>query len=76
MDSLTDEQKAGMAKYDKDLYLEEDCINGTVPLPVHCNYLGLGQECRGCFTTCDGAERYLEDFAAEYAVWVRLASNL
>ncbi|CAB1114879.1 unnamed protein product [Ectocarpus sp. CCAP 1310/34] len=35
--------------YDKGLYLEPDCVNGASPMPVHCNYMGLGQECRGCF---------------------------
>lgn len=59
-----------LAIYDKDLYLEPDCVNGAVPLPVHCNYMGLGQECRGCFMTCDGATRYTDDFADEIAVWV------
>lgn len=56
--------------YDKDLYLEDGCVNGAVPLPVNCNYMGLGQACRGCFTTCAGAQKYMEDFPDEIGVWV------
>lgn len=56
--------------YDKDLYLEPNCVNGHSPLPVHCNYMGLGQECRGCYMTCCGAMKYMADFADEYAEWV------
>lgn len=56
--------------FDQDLYLEPACTSGATPLPVHCNYMGIGQECRGCYMTCDGVSRYLEDFAEEYAVWV------
>lgn len=61
--------------YDKDLYLEPDCVNGAVPLPVHCNYMGLGQECRGCYMTCEGVERYMEDFADEIEEWVSMTPN-
>ena len=57
--------------YDKDLYLEPNCVNGYTPLPVHCNYMGLGQECRGCYKTCDGAAKYMADFPSEVAAWVR-----
>lgn len=68
--AMSDAAVEQLDMYDKDLYLEADCVNGVVPLPVHCNYMGLGQECRGCFLTCDGATRYQEDFAAEIDVWV------
>lgn len=57
--------------YSKDLYLEPGCVNGTTPLPMHCNYMGLGQECRGCYMTCMGVMMYMQDYAEEYAIWVR-----
>lgn len=61
--------------YDKDIYVDSDCVDGETPLPVHCNYMGVGQECRGCFTTCDGAERYMIDYAEEIAEWVSRAEQ-
>ncbi|CAM9668249.1 unnamed protein product [Ectocarpus sp. 12 AP-2014] len=67
--SLSDAAQEQLSMYDKGLYLEPDCVNGASPMPVHCNYMGLGQECRGCFMTCDGATRYLDDFAEEISVW-------
>lgn len=60
-----------MDMFGKGLYLEPACVDGTQPLPMHCNYMGIGQECRGCFMTCDGATSYIENFADEIAVWVR-----
>lgn len=67
--ALSDAAQEQLDVYDKDLYLEPDCVNGAVPLPVHCNYMGLGQECRGCYLTCDGATKYMEDFPEEIEVW-------
>eukprot|EP00904_Undaria_pinnatifida_P012394 jgi/Undpi1/8285/HiC_scaffold_25.g10754.m1 len=58
-----------MDMFGKGLYLEPACVDGTQPLPMHCNYMGIGQECRGCFMTCDGATSYIENFADEIAVW-------
>lgn len=69
-DELSGAAQGQLDIYDNDLYLEPNCVNGYTPLPLHCNYMGLGQECRGCFMTCDGAKKYKTDFAAEYAVWV------
>lgn len=71
LSALSDAALEQLSIYDKDLYLERDCVNGATPLPVHCNYMGLGQECRGCFLTCDGATKYMGDFSEEIAVWVR-----
>lgn len=71
MSALSDAAAEQLSIYDKAVYLEPDCINGATPLPVNCNHMGLGQECRGCFLTCDGAMKYMEDFAAEIAQWVR-----
>ncbi|CAM9343904.1 unnamed protein product, partial [Hapterophycus canaliculatus] len=69
LSALPDAAVEQLNMYDKDLYLEDDCINGAVPLPVHCNYMGLGQACRGCYTTCAGAEKYMETFPDEIGVW-------
>lgn len=68
--ALSDAAVEQLDIYDKDLYLEPDCVNGATPLPVHCNYMGLGQECRGCYMTCDGVMQYMEDFASEVEIWV------
>ena len=70
--SLSQAAQEQLDIYDKDLYLEPACVNGTVPLPVHCNYMGLGQECRGCYMTCEGAMKYMDDFPQEIADWVSL----
>lgn len=69
LSALSDAAMEQLNIYDKDLYLEPDCVNGTTPLPVHCNFMGLGQECRGCFLTCDGAMKYMDDFPDEITVW-------
>lgn len=71
MSALSGAEVEQLGIYGKDLYLEPDCVNGATPLPVHCNYMGLGQECRGCFLTCDGATQYMDDFSEEITVWVR-----
>ncbi|CAN0035810.1 unnamed protein product [Ectocarpus fasciculatus] len=61
IDSLSDADQQQLALYDSDMYLEDDCVNDSTPLPLSCNYMGLGQECRGCFLTCVGALKYMED---------------
>jgi len=68
--ALSDSDLEQLSIYDKDIYVDSDCVDSETPLPVHCNYMGLGQECRGCFKTCDGALRYMDDYAAEIAEWV------
>lgn len=74
--ALPEAAREQLDKYDKELYLEPDCVDPSTPLPMHCNFMGLGQECRACFMTCDGAERYIMDFADEYAVWVSAPAGL
>lgn len=68
--ALSDADLEQLSIYDKDIYVDFDCVDSETPLPVHCNYMGVGQECRGCFTTCDGALRYMGDYAGELDVWV------
>ena len=63
-----------LAMYDKDLFLDSNCVDDATPLPFHCNFMGIGQECRGCFTTCDGAAMYIEAFAEEIAVFVSITT--
>ncbi|CAM9210567.1 unnamed protein product [Ascophyllum nodosum] len=64
--SLSDATQEQLAIYAKDIYIEPDCLGGATPLLL-CNYLGLGQECRGCFTTCDGAQDFVSDNPGEIA---------
>ena len=47
--SLNDANQQHLALYDNDMYLEDDCVKDSTSLPLSCNYMGLGQECRGCF---------------------------
>lgn len=56
--------------YDKGMYIDPECSDTSIDPLNHCNYLGIGQDCRGCYMTCEGAMRYKEDFAAEYAIVV------
>lgn len=71
LEALSDAAVEQLEIYDKGLYLEPNCANGFTPMPVHCNYMGLGQECRGCFESCDGAMKYMDDWPQEIDVWVR-----
>ncbi|CAM9934883.1 unnamed protein product [Ectocarpus sp. 6 AP-2014] len=48
--NLTDEQVAVLASYDnggKQVVCDPTCLDGVTD-PLHCNYFGLGQICRGC----------------------------
>ncbi|CAM9211322.1 unnamed protein product [Ectocarpus sp. 12 AP-2014] len=48
--NLTDEQVADLASYDnggKQVVCDPTCLDGVTD-PLHCNYFGLGQICRGC----------------------------
>lgn len=63
-----------MDKYGKDLYIDPACSETSIDPVNHCNMFGIGQNCRGCYNTCEGALLYKEDFAAEYAVVVSLIS--
>ncbi|CAB1118868.1 unnamed protein product [Ectocarpus sp. CCAP 1310/34] len=48
--NLTDEQVAILASYDnggKQVVCDPTCLDGVTD-PLHCNYFGLGQICRGC----------------------------
>ena len=67
--SMTAADQMQLDVYDTDMYLDPACVSDNIP--NGCNYFGLGQECRGCFMTCDGASTYLEDKAQEIAEKVR-----
>lgn len=74
MSTLSDAAKEQLSIYDKSIYVEPDCVDSATPLPVHCNQMNLGQECRGCYLTCEGARKYIEDFAGEIDEWVSAAA--
>lgn len=60
-----------LATYDNDIQLDDECVNNEDrKLVVGCNYMGLGQTCRGCYMTCQGALRYLEDYPDQIEEWV------
>lgn len=73
MDALTEAQRKQLGKYDKGLFLDPACSSDD--LPHHCNYMGITQDCRGCYNTCTGVVLYVEDFAEEYALVVSLARD-
>lgn len=62
-----------MELYDKDLYLDPICTS-SVGAVYHCNYMGIAPDCRGCYSTCEGALLYMEDFIEEYEFVVRTSS--
>lgn len=56
--------------YDKDLYLDPTCSEVSADPVNHCNMFGIGQDCRACYMTCEGAMAYMIDFSGEYDVVV------
>lgn len=75
LDELTDAQRTQMEIYDKDLYLDPNCTS-SVGAVHHCNYMGIAPDCRGCYSTCEGALLYMEDFMEEYEFVVRTSLTL
>eukprot|EP00752_Nemacystus_decipiens_P006195 g5590.t1 len=57
--SLTAEDLEGLDVYDFDMYVEPACMTPE-HLPNGCNFMGLGQGCRGCYETCEGALYYIK----------------
>ena len=57
-----------MERYDKELLIDPACSEVSEDPVNHCNMLGIGQNCRGFYNTCEGAIQYRIDFAGEYAV--------
>lgn len=69
--SLSDAAQEQLDTYDNDMSLDEKCVDDSAStLVVGCNYMGLGQECRGCYMTCDGAVKYMEDHPEQIDAWV------
>lgn len=58
--SLTAADLEGLDVYDLDMYIEPACMETTEHLPNGCNFMGLGQGCRGCYETCEGALYYIK----------------
>ena len=59
-----------MERYDKELFIDPACSEVSIDPVNHCNMMGIRQDCRGCYNTCEGAILYRTDFAEEYAVVV------
>lgn len=59
-ESLTAADLEGLDVYDYDMYIEPACTEFTEHLPNGCNFMGLGQGCRGCYETCEGALYYIK----------------
>eukprot|EP00752_Nemacystus_decipiens_P018678 g16744.t2 len=51
-------------QYDRRLYFDPECENDTANLP-YCNFMGLGQGCRGCFMSLAGARKYRAEVVAD-----------
>ena len=68
--ALDDSMREQMERYDKELFIDPACSEVSEDPVNHCNMLGIGQNCRGCYNTCEGAIQYRIDFAGEYAVVV------
>lgn len=71
-DNLSEANRGYLDLYDKGVYIDPECAAEHAPGDVvaHCNMFNLGQECRGCHNTCEGALAYREDFPDEYAQYV------
>eukprot|EP00903_Cladosiphon_okamuranus_P007826 g7572.t1 len=67
VDTLAEATRVGyMEPYELDLYIEPLCVEPAEHvLPNGCNFMGLGQGCRSCFKTCDGALAYMKAFEVE-----------
>lgn len=71
-ESLSDADLVSLEIYDNDMYVEPDCVDDSITeLVVGCNFMGLGQSCRGCYMTCEGALKYIEDNGDEIKSRVR-----
>ena len=67
--SLTAADLEGLDVYDFDMYVESACLTPEY-LPNGCNFMGLGQACRGCYETCEGALYYIKMHQDEIALKV------
>lgn len=68
--SLTAADLESLDVYDFDMYIESGCLQ-TTNLPNGCNFMGLGQGCRGCYSTCEGALYYIKMNESEIEEKVR-----
>lgn len=58
--SLTAEDLESLDVFDFDMYIDPGCMETIEHRPNGCNFMGLGQGCRGCYETCEGALYYVK----------------
>ncbi|CAM9848416.1 unnamed protein product [Ectocarpus fasciculatus] len=63
---LGEREQLSLATYDMSVYLDAAGCEETLltEAPGWCNSFGIGQECRSCWLSCDGARLYLADFSS------------
>lgn len=69
--ALSDIAMEQLNTYDRGLYLDPECDSEISSLPFHCNFMGLGLRCRGCFMTMAGARKFKADVGGDMLDWVR-----
>jgi len=74
-ESLTTANLEGLDVYEFGMYIEPACMETTEHLVSGCNFMGLGQGCRGCYKTCEGALYYVKMHQEEITLKVGLTSG-